>query len=117
MKMGNLLLVSFFNADVLTNSDLVCNVKLFGGNLGTADISELQALGLEVENKDPLPKNRANVETVHHAAKAVGNWVNPIVYPRVQENCRNINEHFSRMSWEIIAEANELDIFKIRFFI
>ncbi len=117
MKMGNLLLVSFFNADVLTNSDLVRNVSLFRGNLGTADISELLALGLEVENEDPLSENRANVGTMHHAAEAVGNWVNPIVCPRVQENCRNVNGHFSRISWEIIAEANELDIFKVRFFI
>ncbi len=72
---------SVFNADASINSDLVRNVSLFRGNLGTADISELRALGLEVENEDPLPENRANVGTMHHAAEAVGNWVNPIVCP------------------------------------
>ncbi len=63
-----------------------------------SDISKFQALSLEFENKDPLPKNLENVSTMYHATAAVANLVNPIVCPQIQENCKNVNGHFSRMS-------------------
>ncbi len=45
------------NSDTSINSHLVCNIKLFQGNLDMSDLSELEVLGNEVENDDPLPKN------------------------------------------------------------
>ncbi len=71
--------------DTSINSDLVGNMYLLEGNLGMSDISNLQALGLEVKHKDLLPKNLRNLGTMNHAAAAVGNWVNPTVCPQIQE--------------------------------
>ena len=104
------------NPHASINNNLIRNVNLLRGNIEESDISQLRSLGLEVENEDPLPENFANVGTMHRAAKAVGNWTNPILCPRVQENCRNSNGRFTTMSWEIIAEADELEIFKVRIF-
>ncbi len=70
-------------------------------------------MGLWVVNRDLLPKNLENVGTMNRAAKAVGTWINPIVCPHIAENCRNLKGQFQSMSWEIITEANELEIFKV----
>ncbi len=70
-------------------------------------------LGLEVENEDALPKNLPNFKSIQHANMVIQNWNDPIVCPYIQEIGRNINGHFTTMSWEIIAEANEWDVLKV----
>ncbi len=90
----------------------ICNI---GRNLTGFDASEKWALGLGVENEDPLPENLPNVDTMNHAAEAVGNWITPTICPHAQENCCNTNGKFSLMSWEIVAKADELELFKVRF--
>ncbi len=66
-----------------------------GKNFEGVDTSKLCALGLAVENEDPLPKNMANVGTMKHAAEAVGNWITPTICPCAQENCCNMNRKFA----------------------
>ncbi len=90
----------------------VCNS---GRNLAGADASELLALGLEVENEDPLPENIPNVGTTNCAAESVGDWITPPICPCDQENYCNTNGKFSLISWEIVPEANELELFKVKF--
>lgn len=103
------------NSNPSITNNIFATVRNSGRNLAGADASELRALGLEVENEDPLPENLQNVGTMNCAAEAVGNWITPIICPRVKENCRNTNGKFSLMSWEIVAEADELELFKVRF--
>ncbi len=105
------------NANASINENLIQNVNIHRGNTDVSDIAELGALGLQVDNKDPLPENLENVGTMNCAAEAVGTWINPIVCPCIVENCRNLKGWFQSMSWEIIAEANELEIFKVRNFL
>ncbi len=72
-------------------------------------ITDILALGLKIDNEDPLPENPPNVGTINNRAQPVGTWICPIVCPFVQEaNGQNLNGRFSKMSWEIIAEADEL---------
>lgn len=56
--------------------------KDFGGqdegtNVDFSDIGELSALGLKVDNEDPLLENLLNVGTMNHASEAAGTWINP----------------------------------------
>ncbi len=51
-------------------------------------------------------------EMMHQAAVAVGNWIYPIICPHIQQHYKNVNGGFATMSWEIIAEGNELDILR-----
>lgn len=60
-----------------------------------SDTSKLQTLGIDVENEDPLPKNLANIRMMNHISVAVGNLVNPIACPCIQENCRNAKWRFA----------------------
>ncbi len=72
-------------------------------------------MGLEVENEDPLSDNLPNVGTMNCAAEAVGDWITPTICPHAKENCCNTNGKFSLMSWEIVAKADELELFKVVF--
>ncbi len=105
---------SIANSNPSISNNIVATVRNSGRYLAGADASELRALGLEVENEDPLPENIPNVGTMNRAAEAVGNWITPTICPRAQENCRNTNGKFSSMSWEIVLEADELELFKVR---
>ncbi len=78
------------DANSSINNNLVQNIYHNWGNGNISDIAELQALGLEVDNEDPLPENLANVGTMNCASKAIGNWIDPNICPCVVENCRNI---------------------------
>ena len=60
--------------------------------------AELQALGLEVDNKDQLPENLENVGTMNCAPEAIENQIDPIICPCVVENCRNVKGQFQLMS-------------------
>ncbi len=84
-------------------------------NLAGADERELRPLGLEFKNDDPLPENLPNVGTMNCSAEAVGVWITPPIRPCAQENYCNTNGKFSLMSWETVAEADELQLFKVRF--
>ncbi len=97
------------NATSSINDWLVTTVCGQQGNLDMADIAEILALGLQIDNEDPLPENLPNVVTMNNCAQPVGAWICPMVCPCVQEaNGQNLNGRFSKMSWEIIAEADEL---------
>ncbi len=79
-----------------------------------SDIADILALSLEIDNEDPLPKNPPNVGTINNHAKPFGRWICQIVCPWVQEaNSWNLNGWFSKMNWKIIAEADELELFKV----
>ncbi len=52
--------------------------------------------------------------TMNCAAKVVGTWINPNVCPHIAKSCRNLKGWFQSMSWEMIAVANKLEIFKVR---
>ncbi len=74
-------------------------------------------MSLEVDNKDPLPENMANVGTIHCAAESIGNQIDPIICLLMMENYRNVKGLFKSISWKIIVEADELEIFKVRNFL
>ncbi len=61
------------NANTSINNMLVQNIYHNWGNDVISDIAELQVLSLEVDKKDPLPENIANVGTMHFAAESIGN--------------------------------------------
>ncbi len=105
---------SMKNSNPSPNNNILINFYNSGRNLGV-DSSELCALGLVVENEDPLPENMTNVGTMNCAAKAVGNWIKPTTCICAQEKCCNMNGKLSSMIWEILAKADELEIFKVRF--
>ena len=96
------------------NRQLISTVSSQRGNLDVSDLADILALGLQIDNEDPLPENLPNVGTMNKRAEPVGRWICPIVCPHVQEaNGRNLNGRFSKMSWEIVAEADELELFKV----
>ncbi len=53
------------NLNPSLNNNILTTVCNSGRNLAGADTSELHALGLEVENVKPLPKNLPNVSTMN----------------------------------------------------
>ena len=69
------------NSNPSINNNILATVCNSGRNLAGANASELRALGLEVENEDPLPENIPNVGTMNCAAEAVGNWITPTICP------------------------------------
>ncbi len=76
---------SILNSNPSINKNIVATVCNSGGNLAGANASELNPLGLELENKDPLAENLPNVGTMICAADAVGNWIMPTICPCAQE--------------------------------
>ncbi len=62
---------SVANVNASINNNLVQNIYHNWGYADTSGIAELQALGLEVDNKDPLSENLANVGTMNCAAEAI----------------------------------------------
>ncbi len=81
----------------------VCHQR---GNLDMADIADILALGLQIDNEDPRPENLPNA--------MLNTWIHPIICLCVQDaNGQNLNGRFSKMSWGIIAEADELKLFKV----
>ncbi len=82
-------------------------------NGDTSEIQELYALGLKVDNKEPLPENLPNVGMMNCASQAIGTWINPSLCPRVQENCCNSNGKFLSMNWYAVSDIDELDFFKV----
>ncbi len=98
------------NSNPSVNNNTVAIVLNSGRNLTGADASELHALGLEVENEDPLPENLPNVGTMNCAAEAVGNGIMPPICPHAQETCCNTNGKFSLMTSEIVSKADELEL-------
>ncbi len=103
------------NSNPSLNNNILTTVCNSGRNLTGSDASELCTLGLEVGNKDPLPENLPNIDTMNGAAEAVGNWITPTICPCAQKNCCNTNGKFSLMSWEIVAKVDELELFKVWF--
>ncbi len=77
-----------------------------GRNLDSCGVSELHALGLVVENEDPLPENLQNVGTMNYAADAEGNWIILTICPCTQEDCCNVNGECSLMSCKIVAKTD-----------
>ncbi len=106
---------SIGNSNLSLNNIIFTTVLNRGRNLAGADASELCALGLELENEVPLPENLPNFGTMNWAAEVGGNWITPTICPHAQENCCSTNGKFSLMSWEIVAKADELELFKVRF--
>ncbi len=56
--------------------------------------------------------NMANIGTMNCAAKVVGNRITPSIWPCAEENCCNINRQFLLKSWEIVANADELEFLR-----
>jgi len=50
-----------------------------------SDLADILALGLQIDNEDPLPENLPNVGTINNRAEPVGRWIHPIVCSQVQE--------------------------------
>ncbi len=114
---SQILWASMSNAMNSVDSRLIFSIAGRGTNVDSSDIGELRALGLEVDNEDPLPENLPNIGTMNLASEEVGTWINPSLCPCVQENCRNSNGKFSSMNWEVISEIDKLELFKVCQFI
>ncbi len=110
---SQILCTSTSNAMNSVDSKLIFSIAGRGTNVDSSDIGELRALGLEVDNEDPLPENLPNIGMMNLASEEVGTWINPSLCPRVQENCRNSNGKFSSMNWDVISEIDELELFKV----
>ncbi len=96
------------------NQPLISIVYSQQGNLDMSDLADILALVLHIDNEDPLPENLPNIGTMKNHAEQVGQRIHWIVCPQVQEaNGQNLNGQFSKMNWEIITEADELELFNV----
>ncbi len=90
---------SIQNSKPSLNYNILITVHNSGRNLA----SELNALGLEVENEDPLHENMAHDGTLNCAVKPADDWITSLICPCAQENCPNIYGKFSVISWKIVS--------------
>ena len=82
------------------------------GNLTDADLAEIRAMGLEVDDdNEAVPENR----NAPQPTERVGTWTIPSVCPRKAGNHTNAKGHFVGHSWEKIKHYDELQLFQICF--
>ncbi len=58
-----------------------------------------------------MPKNLPNFGTMNGAAERVGNWIKPKILLMPKKTVSK----FLLTSWEIVAKADELELFEVRF--
>ena len=89
------------------------NVNNIGRGASAADIADLRAQGIEVDNEDPAPENLGPPPV---QPEAVGEWVRPSICPRrANSSIHDLNGCWTNKSWQTIGNMSELALFRMCF--